>query len=149
MSQVTNTRTRFRAECTVTCAISASPEKVWQLLTDVPGYLEWNSTLVSFTGDISLGGFVSMEVPEAPGQVFKVKVTEFTPRKSMLWVSGFAPMFIGRRSFALASDHEQMTYFTMSEVFAGLMLPLAAKRLPDFQPIFHRYADDLKVAAEG
>ena len=31
----------------------------------------------------------------------------------------------------------------------GLALPMAAGRLPDFKPIFERYAADLKAAAEG
>ena len=37
----------------------------------------------------------------------------------------------------------------MTEVFSGLMLPLAAGRLPDFKPIFERYAADVKKEATG
>ncbi len=37
----------------------------------------------------------------------------------------------------------------MTEVFSGLMLPMAAGRLPDFKPIFERYAADLKREAEA
>jgi hypothetical protein len=40
------------------------------------------------------------------------------------------------------------TLFEMTEVFSGVMLPLIAGRLPDFRPIFERYAADLKTAAE-
>jgi hypothetical protein len=36
----------------------------------------------------------------------------------------------------------------MSETFSGLMLPMIAKRLPDFGPIFERYTADLKAEAE-
>lgn len=36
----------------------------------------------------------------------------------------------------------------MAEIFSGLMLPLIAGKLPDFAPIFERYAADLKKAAE-
>jgi hypothetical protein len=41
------------------------------------------------------------------------------------------------------------TTFEMTEVFSGLMLPMAAGRLPDFKPIFERYAADLKKEAES
>ena len=148
-SNATKTRTTFRLECSVTRQIDASPDKIWHLLTDADNYTKWNSTLESLEGDISLGGVVKMKVPEAPGRTFKVKVTELTPNKWMLWVNGFAPIFIGIRSFALTPSANGMTSFTMSEVFSGLMLPVIAGRLPDFEPIFDRYADDLKAAAEA
>jgi hypothetical protein len=143
-----NTRTTFRMECSVSNIIKATPEKIWKLLTDAENYTKWNSTLESLEGNISLGGTVKMKVPEAPGRTFKVKVKEFTPNKSMLWQDGFAPMFMGKRYFTLLPNSDGTTIFTMSEVFSGLMLPMIAGKLPDFAPIFERYAADLKLAAE-
>ena len=142
------TRTTFRLECSVSNIIKANPEKIWKLLTDAANYTKWNSSLESLEGNIRLGGTVKMKVPQAPGRVFKVKVKEFTPNKSMLWQDGFAPMFIGRRYFTLQPKADGTTIFTMSEVFSGLMLPMIAGKLPDFAPIFERYAADLKKAAE-
>jgi hypothetical protein len=40
------------------------------------------------------------------------------------------------------------TDFQMTETFAGILLPVLARRLPDFGPIFERYAADLKATAE-
>jgi len=144
----TKTRTTFRLECSVSNIIKANPEKIWELLTDVENYTKWNSTLTSLEGNISLGGTVKMKVPQAPGRIFKVKVKEFTPNKSMLWQDGFAPMFMGKRFFTLQPCADGTTTFTMSEVFSGLMLPMIAKKLPDFVPIFEQYAADLKKEAE-
>jgi hypothetical protein len=142
------TRTTFRLEFSVSNVITASPEKIWKLLTDANNYTKWNSTLISLEGDISLGGTVKMKVPQAPGRVFKVKVVEFTPTKFMLWQDGFAPMFTGKRFFTLQSSNDGTTTFTMSEVFRGLMLPMIAGKLPDFAPIFEQFAADLKKEAE-
>jgi len=139
----------FQMECSVTNEISASPETIWSLLTDAENYTNWNSTLTSLEGDISQGGLVKMTVPEAKGRVFKVKVTEFTPNKTMLWASGFAPMFCGKRRFTLTPSDDGKTIFTMVEKFSGLMLPMIAGSLPDFGPIFERYAADLKQVAEA
>ena len=36
----------------------------------------------------------------------------------------------------------------MKERFAGLMLPLAKRSMPDFGPVFTHYANDLKREAE-
>ena len=35
-----------------------------------------------------------------------------------------------------------------AETFAGILLPVLARRLPEFGPIFERYAADLKATAE-
>jgi hypothetical protein len=146
--KATKKRKTFRLECSVSNNIKASPEKIWKLLTDAANYKKWNSTLDSMEGNIALGGTVKMKVPQAPGRVFKVKVKEFTANKSMLWQDGFAPMFMGKRFFSLQSNTDGSTSFTMSEVFSGLMLPMIAGKLPDFGPIFEKYAADLKSAAE-
>ncbi len=37
----------------------------------------------------------------------------------------------------------------MKEQFSGLMLPMIKGSLPDFAPVFERYAEDLRRAAEG
>jgi hypothetical protein len=144
----TKSRTTFRMECSVSNTIKANPEKIWKLLTDAANYTKWNSTLSSLEGNISFGGTVKMKVPQAPGRIFKVKVVEFTPNKTMLWRDGFAPMFMGRRYFSLQPNADGTTTFMMSEVFSGLMLPMIAGKLPDFVPIFERYAADLKKEAE-
>ena len=40
------------------------------------------------------------------------------------------------------------TDFVMQEHFSGLMLPLVKRSLPDFRPVFERYAGDLQREAE-
>lgn len=144
----TKKRTTFRLQCAVSNSIKANPEKIWKLLTDASNYTKWNSTLESLEGNIALGGTVKMKIPQASGRIFKVTVKEFTPNKSMLWQDGFAPMFMGKRFFTLQSNTDGTTTFTMSEVFSGLMLPMIVEKLPDFVPIFEKYAADLKKEAE-
>ena len=146
--KASKTRTTFRMTCKVAIMIAAPPETVWHLLTDAANYTRWNSTLSTLEGNISPGGVVRMTVKAAPGRTFKVRVSEFEPNQSMVWRDGFAPMFQGVRTFTLEQRGADAAYFTMSEEFSGLILPLIAGKLPDFQPIFERYAADLKRAAE-
>ena len=61
----TVSKTTFRQECSVTAVISATPEKIWRLLTDIGDMVRWNSTLTSMEGTTDLGGTVRMRVPEA------------------------------------------------------------------------------------
>jgi uncharacterized protein YndB with AHSA1/START domain len=144
----TKTKTAFRQECAVSAVISAPPDRVWRLLTDTSHMVSWNSTLTSIEGNVELGGTVRMRVPEAPGRVFAVKVSQFTPNREMVWTQGTAGVFLGVRTYRLTPRPDQTTLYEMIEVFSGVMLPMIAGRLPDFKPIFERYAADVKKAAE-
>jgi hypothetical protein len=96
-----------------------------------------------------LGGTVSMKVPEAPTRTFRVRVTRFVPGEEMEWSDGNF-LFKGVRTYNLTPVAPSgTTRFTMREVFTGWMLPMIAGQLPDFGPIFERYALDLKAAAES
>ncbi len=145
----TTSNSLFRRECAVTAEIRATPERIWGLLTDADDMVRWNSTLTSMAGTIEPGGTVRMEVPEAPDRVFEVKVTTFTPPREMIWTQGNPIMFRGARTYRLTPASGDITKFEMIEVFSGLVLPMAAGRLPDFKPIFERYAADLKAEAES
>ena len=66
----------------------------------------------------------------------------------MEWREG-NPLFLGVRTYTLTPAPDGVsTRFEMTEVFSGPMLPMVAGRLPDFRPIFAKYAADLKAHAE-
>jgi hypothetical protein len=143
------TQTTFRQDCTVRCAIHAPPARIWSLLTDAAGFARWNSTVVSLTGTIAVGEKLAIKAKVAPERTFTPKVTRLVPEQEMEWSDGFAPMFKGVRTFALAPQAGGVTEFTMTEVFSGAMLPMIRGSLPDFGPPFETFARDLKKAAEG
>jgi len=143
------TRSMFRMQCAVSTEIKSPPEKIWALLTHVDDMLRWNSTLTSIEGTVEPGGTVKMQVPEAPGRTFKVKVTRLVPNQEMVWREGNPVMFLGVRTYSLTPTQDgSAARFEMTEVFSGLMLPVITGRLPDFGPIFEQYAADLKAEAE-
>ena len=142
-------RSTFRRECSVAIDIQAPVERVWAILTDADDMTRWNSTLTSVEGPIELGSTVKMQVPEAPARTFKPKVTRFEPNREMEWREGNSIVFLGVRTYSLTPrDDGRATALRMTEVFTGLMLPMIGGRLPDFGPIFERYAADLKAEAE-
>lgn len=141
----TKTESLFSLQYEVLVHIAATPEKVWQKLTDAQGFASWNSTVTSIEGDIALGNKLKIRVPVDPKRVFTPKVVEFVANERMVWQDGFFPMFQGRRTFSLTPDGEGTT-FEMKEVFRGAMLPMIKGALPDFVPIFDRYGADLQKA---
>ncbi len=144
----TKTSSAFRMDCAVRCTIQASPDRIWGLLTDAASFPRWNSTVTKIEGSIAPGETLKLEVPAAPGRVFKPKVTGFEPGRSMVWSDGFAPMFKGVRTFTLTATADGATEFAMREEFSGVMLPMIKGSLPDFGPAFEAYAADLKREAE-
>lgn len=141
------TETTFTLRYAVRTAIAASPQAIWARLTDADGFSRWNSTVESIEGPIAPGQKLKIRVPVAPGRVFTPKVVEFVPAERMTWRDGFAPMFRGTRTYTL-TPRGAATEFEMVEEFRGLMLPMIKKSLPDFRPIFDRYAADLKKTCE-
>jgi hypothetical protein len=137
----------FRLRYAVGIDIRATPEAIWARLTDAAGLPAWNSTVESIEGPIALGTRLKIRVPIAPGRTFSPKVVAFEPHRRMVWQDGFFPMFQGTRTYTL-SPRAGTTTFAMEEVFRGAMLPLIKRSLPDFRPVFDRYAADLKKACE-
>ncbi|MFO0675810.1 MAG: SRPBCC domain-containing protein [Polyangiaceae bacterium] len=138
----------FSLRTTVRVSIGAAPRVVWSKLTDAAAFPTWNSTVESLEGPIVAGQRLAIRVPAAPGRTFRPRVVVFEPERRMVWADGFAPLFRGVRTFTLTPDGAGTT-FEMAEEILGLMVPLAKGSLPDFGPIFDRYAADLKTVCES
>jgi len=145
--RVTKTQSAFALVCGVEVNIRASAQRIWSLLTDAKGFPRWNSTVTSIEGEICESGRLRIRVP-GTNRAFTPKVSGVVPNERMTWTGGFAPMFKGVRTFELRPCNDSSTDFAMEERFSGLMLPLVKGSLPDFGPIFERYADDLKRESE-
>ena len=136
----------FRLEVSVTAQIPAPPAAVWARLTKAEGYPRWNPTVSRLQGPITLGQRLEIEVPSAPGRIFRPTVVAMDAPRSMVWRDGFAPMFQGTRTFTLTDHEGGTTTVTMHEVFAGLMLPMIKGALPDLCAVFDAYAAALAAS---
>lgn len=67
----------YRASATIQAAAGA----VWTILTDAPGYSQWDSGVERVEGVIALGEKIKVVATANPGRAFPVKVTEFTPER--------------------------------------------------------------------
>jgi hypothetical protein len=129
--------------------ISASPDAIWALLTDAPGYTSWNTTVDRVEGRITPGETIKVHAKINPGRAFPVKVTEFAPAERMVWTGGMPlGMFKGERTFTLTPGGDG-TRFAMREVYTGLLAPLIGRSVPDLQPAFDEFAAALKQRAEA
>jgi hypothetical protein len=145
--QVTQTRHAFSMTCRVEVTIKATAPMIWSILTDSQSFARWNSTVTGIEGRIREGERLRIHVP-GTDRSFTPTVSGVVPNERMTWTGGFAPLFKGVRTFTLKARGDGSTDFAMEERFSGLMLPLIRGSLPDFGPVFERYARDLKREAE-
>ena len=130
--------------------IKASPDTIWEILVDAPGYTSWDSGVERVEGRIAAGEKIKVYSKVNPGRAFPVKVTEFTPGRRMIWSGGMPlGLFKGVRTFTLSPQGDGTTRFTMREEYTGPMLPLIWPSIPDLQPSFDKFAAGLKTRAEA
>jgi hypothetical protein len=132
----------------VTRSVNAPAQRVWDLLTDAPGYKRWNAAVVSIDGLIRAGSTIKLVSVANPGRTFALKVTAMTPPQRMVWSGGMPfGLFTGTRTYLIESDHAGCR-FSMSEVYTGPLSGLIFKSIPDLTASFNQFADGLKDAAE-
>lgn len=145
MTPATRTESTFSLAYRVEAELPCAPAVAWARLTDAAAFPSWNSTVTRIEGTIQQGQKLKIQVPIS-ARTFTPTVTELEADRRMVWADGFAPMFKGQRTFMLEPTGEGRTRFVMEEVFSGLMLPMIKGSLPDFKPVFERYAADLAAA---
>ena len=132
----------------VSLTINASPDTVWNNLTNPRVLVEGDTGIERIDGQFAKNSSFVLRAAVAPRD-FTIKVTAFEPGKLMVWESGMPlGLFKGVRRFTLESS-ETNTHFRMQEDFSGLMLPLIWKSMPDLQPSFDKFADALKRLSEN
>jgi hypothetical protein len=129
--------------------IQAPVEKIWRILTDLPRWAQWNSTIERTAGNVELGAKVTVFAKQTPGRAFPVRVTELDAPRRMVWAGGMPlGLFKGTRVFELAAAPTAATVFSMREVYTGPLAGLIGKSIPDLQPAFDEFAQCLKREAE-
>ena len=129
--------------------IQSTPEKVWKVLTDLPKWTEWNSTVELTVGSISPGAKVTVFVKQSPGRAFPLEVAKLEAPSCMVWTGGMPlGLFRGTRVYELSSTSPEATVFTMREGYSGLLSGLIGQSIPDLQPAFDEFAQCLKREVE-
>ena len=146
-AQFTRSNGVFTMTCAVKVRIQASADIVWSLLTDAQAFPRWNSTIARIEGNIRENERLRLHVP-GTNRTFTPTVSGVVPARRMIWSDGLAAIFKGVRVFTLEPRNDGSTDFAMEEHFSGLVFALTKGLMPDFQPIFATYANDLKRESE-
>jgi hypothetical protein len=129
--------------------IQAPVDKIWRILTDLPRWRQWNSTVERTVGNVERGAKVTVFVKQNPGRAFPLRVIELDAPRRMVWAGGMPlGLFRGTRVYELAAPSTAAVVFSMREDYTGPLAGLIGKSIPDLQPAFDEFAQCLKREAE-
>jgi hypothetical protein len=112
--------------------IQATPEDVWDVLTDLEKYTEWNPLLYRAEGKVAIGETVALSAKTASNDMdFQCSVIKVEPNREFAWKFHVMLPFLfrGEHTFKIEPINANRIRFTDRETFHGLLVPLQAKDL--------------------
>jgi hypothetical protein len=134
-----------------TVEINASPERVWGILTDLPGHASWDPFITSMSGSLVAGQelHVTIKPPGSRQMSFKPTVTSVAENREMAWLGRLIMpgLFDGAHRFTLEPT-QSGTKLQASESFSGLLVGLSRGTIQHTQEGFEQLNAALKQRAE-
>ena len=133
--------------------IQSTPERVWEVLTDLGKYPEWNPLLCRAEGKLIVGEKVNLTAKSASNDMnLLCTVTKVVTNRQFSWKFhvGFPFLFRGEHIFKIEPVDEHKVRFIDREVFHGLLVPLQAKNLEtNAKPAMIAMGEALKERVEN
>jgi hypothetical protein len=133
--------------------IDATPERVWEVLTDFDSYPDWNPFIRSARGKAEPGAKLEnrLEPPGGRAMTFKPTVLVAEPARELRWLGRlFLPrLFDGEHIFRLEPLEGGRTRFVQAERFRGVLVPLFGKTLEQTRRGFEAMNEALRRRAEA
>jgi hypothetical protein len=110
--------------------IQASPEKVWQILTRLDQYPEWNPFIHHAIGKAGVGETVDLDFqPDSKGLKLHCTVVTADPNRKLCWKYHFIlpGLLRGEHCFIIEQIGSNTVRFIDREIFNGLLVPLQAR----------------------
>ena len=137
-----------------TITIDAPIETVWQVITDVNAYHEWNPLIPSAQGEARTGSSIDMLIcpPGLMRRQALVKVLAVEPKREFRWLGRWGLPWIldGNHAFHLEALGPAQTQLTQKEKFSGILaIPFAPAVVPRMTQGFEAMNKALKARCEA
>ena len=113
--------------------VDSPVEAVWQTLSNLTSYHEWNPFITSAAGVLALGERLDLTIQPPGGRPMKFKpwVTAVETHQYLEWLGhlGVPGVFDGRHSFTLTPLPGGRTLLQQSETFTGALTPFTGSML--------------------
>lgn len=132
--------------------IQASPERVWEVLSHLEGWKDWNPLHPKVEGRLAIGSELILEQRwpgQSPDQV-KARVLDWIPLEQIHWRTSMARGWVWTvRYLEIESLGPNNCLFSCGELFGGLLGGFVAKRMrPSIRQGFKTFCEALRVEAE-
>jgi len=115
--------------------IDAPPDRVWDVLTDLAAYPEWNPFLVSASGQLAPGERLQITLGFGDGRQSRVQPTVLTvdAPSELRWRARFfvKGLFDGEHFFKLVPIDGTRTRFVHGEDFTGILVQAMGRTLTE------------------
>jgi hypothetical protein len=133
--------------------IDARPERVWQVLTDLSAYPEWNPFILRAEGRVQVGDGLTLRMRPVGGRAttFRPTVVEATEPTQVRWKGrlGLPGVLDADHEFRIEALPAGRSRLTQDEHFSGLLVPFVARSLErGTLPAFAAMNGALKERAE-
>jgi hypothetical protein len=122
-------------EITTETEIDVPPETVWDVLTDLPSYPEWNPHIPRANGDLRVGAPIDIVVRRTGvrDRSMTVTITELEPERRLAWVGRLLSprLFEGRHVLELEHLDGGRTRLVNREVLSGVFARFATTENPE------------------
>lgn len=113
--------------------ISAKAEKVWNILTNLNDYSNWNPFLVKAEGTIQKGAKITIHVqpPGLKSMIFNPTIVKNEENRTLAWEGKFIlpGIFDGEHTFIIEELGSKGVRLIQKEIYTGLVIPFMAKKL--------------------
>lgn len=111
--------------------ITAPPERVWQALTDLAAYPDWNPMIRRASGEVEKGArlIVYFHPPGSRGRVFRPKLKAVEPNRELRWQGqpGFPFLLESEHVFIIQPTGNNKIHLIHDMIFYGLLVPFVKK----------------------
>jgi hypothetical protein len=129
--------------------IDAPAPVVWEILTDVGGWRDWESGVDRVDGRVALGERLTIYATMIRTRPFPVTVVELRPPEAMRWRGGLPfGLAVIERTYSLDAQDDGSTVVTVREDQTGPLAFLTERSTPDLNPSFRQFCAGLKTQAE-
>ena len=126
--------------------IDATPDQVWQVLTDTAAYPDWNPFVRRLDGALETGQRITVDLqpdPAKKAQTLKPRIVEVQPGRSFTWLGhvGVAGLLDGRHSSTVEPNGDGAR-LEQHEVLSGVLTPLFRSMLTTQTPAAFQASND-------
>jgi hypothetical protein len=108
--------------------IEASPQQVWDVLTDFAAYAQWNPFIINAAGSARVGErFTATFRPAGSrGTRIRPRILRAEPGRELRWKGSVVVpgLFDGEHAFTLTPTADGGTHLRQEENFTGVLVPL-------------------------